>query len=83
MALSRLMKLIENTFVDLARIPFIRDNQVFQDFLEIERIQTDIPFLRSLTSTVGLPSQKMSLQLSIGSNFNMPAIGSGNIGGRK
>ena len=27
--LNKLIKLIENTLVDLARIPFIRENQVF------------------------------------------------------
>ena len=34
-SMSKLIKLIENTIVDLARIPFIRENPVFQSFLHI------------------------------------------------
>lgn len=51
-SMSKLIKLIENTIVDLARIPFIRENPVFQSFLHIE--SKDSPF-RSLA----LPDHSM------------------------
>jgi hypothetical protein len=45
---AKLIKLLQDIFNDLARIPFIRENQVFQQFFELERL----PFTRTNVSMV-------------------------------
>ena len=62
--------MIENTVGDLARIPFIRENPVFQQFLQIEGKEGPFRSL-ALADTVSMgrrPTQKLSMS----SNYRIP-----------
>ena len=62
--LTKLAKMIENTLVDLIRIPFIRDNNVLQTFFELE--SQDKPLQRSLTLSPNLSAKQTQQKFTMG-----------------